>query len=112
MKTTNLPNTGTDIKAGTRCQVIGWGTTNNGINKPSDTLKEVNVTVIDRNTCNDKKHYNLQPAITKNMVCAGDVKGGKDSCSVSTFISSYRLLELKCKTQDILDSTEHYQCLF
>ncbi|XP_014449646.2 granzyme A isoform X2 [Alligator mississippiensis] len=81
VKTTNLPNTGTDIKAGTRCQVIGWGTTNNGINKPSDTLKEVNVTVIDRNTCNDKKHYNLQPAITKNMVCAGDVKGGKDSCS-------------------------------
>uniref|UniRef100_A0A7M4FKI1 Granzyme A n=1 Tax=Crocodylus porosus TaxID=8502 RepID=A0A7M4FKI1_CROPO len=81
VKTTNLPNTGTDIKPGTRCQVIGWGTTNNQMNDMSDTLKQVNVTVIDRNTCNDKKHYNLQPEITKNMVCAGDVNGGKDSCS-------------------------------
>uniref|UniRef100_A0A7M4FF65 Granzyme A n=1 Tax=Crocodylus porosus TaxID=8502 RepID=A0A7M4FF65_CROPO len=104
VKTTNLPNTGTDIKPGTRCQVIGWGTTNNQMNDMSDTLKQVNVTVIDRNTCNDKKHYNLQPEITKNMgdsggplICNGELKGitsfGKDGkCGAVQYPGVYTLL--------------------
>uniref|UniRef100_A0A8C8R6T8 Granzyme A n=1 Tax=Pelusios castaneus TaxID=367368 RepID=A0A8C8R6T8_9SAUR len=81
VKTMRLPNTDTDLKPGTKCQVAGWGITKNRQSKPSNTLREVNVTVIDRRICNDQNHYNYNPLITMNMVCAGDKKGGKDSCS-------------------------------
>nr|XP_005300909.3 granzyme A [Chrysemys picta bellii] len=80
VKTIKLPNTDTDPKPGTKCQVAGWGIIKNGDRKPSDILREVNITIIDRKTCNDQNHYNYQPMITMNMVCAGDKKGGKDSC--------------------------------
>ncbi|XP_043832216.1 granzyme A [Dromiciops gliroides] len=76
-----LPKSGKDVKQGTDCQVAGWGKTDVKSKKPSDTLREVNVTVIDRKTCNDKDHYNLKPFIGPNMICAGNTKGGKDSCN-------------------------------
>ncbi|KAM5261779.1 granzyme A [Hipposideros larvatus] len=75
-----LPKMGNDVESGTVCHVAGWGLVHN---KPpgSDTLREVNVTVIDRRTCNDEKHYNYNPMIGLNMICAGNLKGGKDSCN-------------------------------
>ena len=77
-----LPKTGVDVKPGTVCRVAGWGRIHN--NSPqSDTLREVNITVIDRRICNDEKHYNYNPVIGLNMICAGSPKGGKDSCNVS-----------------------------
>ncbi|NXG29856.1 GRAA protein, partial [Dromaius novaehollandiae] len=76
-----LPNSDDDPKAGTSCTVAGWGKTHNNLKKGSNTLREVNVTVIDRRICNDWKHYNGKPVITENMICAGATKGGKDSCS-------------------------------
>ncbi|XP_062984855.1 mite allergen Der p 3-like [Elgaria multicarinata webbii] len=69
-----------DVKAGTQCLVAGWGDTYNGQEKPTKKLQEVNVTIIERRICNDKKHYNSRPYVTTDMVCAGDLKGGKDSC--------------------------------
>uniref|UniRef100_A0A8D0GMA9 Granzyme A n=1 Tax=Sphenodon punctatus TaxID=8508 RepID=A0A8D0GMA9_SPHPU len=81
VKPINLPSGGVDIKSRTKCQATGWGITNNEQRKLSDTLREVNVTIIDRRTCNDQKHYNYNPLITMNMVCAGDEKGGKDTCA-------------------------------
>ncbi|XP_062984856.1 granzyme A-like [Elgaria multicarinata webbii] len=80
VKTAKLSQTGIDIKAGTQCLVAGWGITRNGKKEASDVLREVNVTIIDRRICNDKKHYNSNPVVTLSMVCAGDKKGGKDSC--------------------------------
>nr|XP_056704723.1 granzyme A-like [Euleptes europaea] len=80
VKTIKLPNTDDDLKAGTQCLVAGWGITQNKDRKPSDTLREVNVTVIERSICNDKKHYNSNPVVTMNMICAGDKKGKKDAC--------------------------------
>ncbi|XP_019665055.2 granzyme A [Ailuropoda melanoleuca] len=75
-----LPKTGVDVKPGTVCRVAGWGRIHN--NSPqSDTLREVNITVIDRRICNDEKHYNYNPVIGLNMICAGSPKGGKDSCN-------------------------------
>lgn len=75
-----LPKMWDDVKPGTRCQVAGWGQQSN--NSPaSPTLREVNITVIDRKTCNDEKHYNFNPVIGLNMICAGNLKGGKDSCN-------------------------------
>ncbi|NXI59737.1 GRAA protein, partial [Chloroceryle aenea] len=75
-----LPTTDNDPKPGTTCAVAGWGQTHNRRRNLSDTLMEVNVTIISRKICNDKKHYNEKPLITDNMICAGSKKGGKDSC--------------------------------
>ncbi|XP_062068249.1 granzyme A-like [Lepus europaeus] len=75
-----LPKMGEDVKPGTLCQVAGWGMTANHQRTPSESLREVNVTVIDRKTCNDGKHYDFNPVIGLNMICAGSDKGGKDSC--------------------------------
>nr|AFK11031.1 granzyme K-like protein [Callorhinchus milii] len=74
-----LPN-GKDVKSGTSCTVAGWGITSAQSKDPSDTLKEVKITVIDRSVCNRKDYYNLKPVITTNMICAGDKKGKSDSC--------------------------------
>ncbi|NXP53227.1 GRAA protein, partial [Heliornis fulica] len=77
----DLPTSDDDLKPGTICTVAGWGQTQNHLRKTSDTLREVNVTVISRKICNDNQHYRRKPLITKNMICAGDKNGGKDSCS-------------------------------
>ncbi|KAK6470262.1 granzyme A-like [Huso huso] len=77
VSTLNLPDSGEDIKHGTKCNVAGWGITKLK-GQPSDKLMEVNVTIIDRQTCNSPEYYNH--GITRNMFCAGDIKGGKDSC--------------------------------
>ncbi|XP_009975159.2 granzyme A [Tyto alba] len=75
-----LPTTDDDPKPGTTCTVAGWGQTHNRVRKFSDTLREVNITVINRQICNDKNHYRKNPFITDNMICAGAKNGGKDSC--------------------------------
>nr|XP_034379558.1 granzyme A [Arvicanthis niloticus] len=76
----HLPKNGDDVKPGTSCQVAGWGKIHNK-SPISDTLREVNITVIDRKICNDEKHYNFNPVIGLNMICAGNLRGGKDSCN-------------------------------
>nr|XP_027793938.1 granzyme K [Marmota flaviventris] len=68
------------IRSGTKCQVTGWGTTDSKVFSISDTLQEVTVTIIDRKLCNSQNYYNHNPIITKDMICAGDTKGNKDSC--------------------------------
>ncbi|KAM6328489.1 granzyme A-like [Alca torda] len=80
VKVIRLPTSDDDLKPGTICSVAGWGQTHNQLKQSSDTLREVNVTVISRKTCNDNKHYKKKPLITDNMICAGATKGGKDSC--------------------------------
>lgn len=80
MKVIPLPTSGDDLKQGTICSVAGWGQISKRGNKMSDTLREVNVTVISRRICNDKKHYRKEPRITDNMICAGSKRGDKDSC--------------------------------
>ncbi|XP_037655127.1 granzyme A-like [Choloepus didactylus] len=75
-----LPKTGEDVKPHTKCRVAGWGSTKKDSCGISDTLREVNVTVIDRKICNDAKHYNFKPVVENNMICAGGEKGEDDSC--------------------------------
>lgn len=74
-----LPPSDDDPKPGTICTVAGWGRTASR-SKPSSVLMEVNITVIKREICNDRRHYNGKPVITQNMICAGAKNGGKDSC--------------------------------
>ncbi|NWU82336.1 GRAA protein, partial [Onychorhynchus coronatus] len=75
-----LPISDDDPRPGTICTVAGWGQTDNRRQTFSATLREVNVTVISRQVCNDKRHYG-KPVVTENMICAGDKEGKKDSCS-------------------------------
>ncbi|XP_037385456.2 granzyme A-like isoform X1 [Talpa occidentalis] len=75
----SLTKNGNDVKPNTQCQVAGWGKISNE-GSSSDTLKEVSVTIIDRKICSNKDHYNNDPVIGRNMICAGNRKGGKDSC--------------------------------
>lgn len=71
------------IRDGTKCQVTGWGSTKPDVLTTSDTLQEVTVTIISRKRCNSQSYYNHKPVITKDMICAGDARGQKDSCKVS-----------------------------
>ncbi|KAL2294277.1 hypothetical protein Nmel_008002 [Mimus melanotis] len=77
----SLPPSYNDPKPGTICTVTGWGTTDNNPHKFPTALMEVNITVIKREICNNKYHYNGKPVITENMICAGAKNGGKDSCN-------------------------------
>lgn len=76
-----IPKSGKDIPAGTKCVVSGWGTTKIETPKASNTLQEVEVTVIDRGLCNC--YYNSKPNITVDMLCAGNEQENKDACWVS-----------------------------
>ncbi|XP_042344473.1 granzyme A-like [Plectropomus leopardus] len=81
VKSLPLGNTVKEPAAGTSCMVAGWGKTNNKVDKMSDVLMSVNVTVIDRVKCNSPEYYNFNPIITKNMICAGsDGKKAADTC--------------------------------
>ncbi|CAK6444094.1 unnamed protein product [Pipistrellus nathusii] len=77
----SLPLRGEDVKPGTKCHVAGWGLMHNDKLSQPNTLREVNVTVLDRKTCNGPKYYGHDPVITRDMICAGDPKGGRDTCN-------------------------------
>lgn len=85
------PSSKNDIRAGTKCQVTGWGATDPHLLRNSDTLHEVTVTVINRKLCNSPSYYNHNPIITEDMICAGDARGQKDSCQVRAHQSTRHL---------------------
>ncbi|NXH47441.1 GRAA protein, partial [Dicaeum eximium] len=76
-----LPTSDYDPRPGTVCTVAGWGTTTNRPYTFPTALMEVNITVMRREICNNKNHYNGRPDITENMICAGAKNGKKDSCN-------------------------------
>ncbi|XP_077203234.1 granzyme A-like isoform X2 [Paroedura picta] len=81
VQTIKLPSTYEDLRANTQCLVTGWGINENA-GQISDILGEVNVAVVDRHICNDGHHYNSQPVVTKDMVCAGGVNNQRnDTCN-------------------------------
>ncbi|NXA68771.1 GRAK protein, partial [Mohoua ochrocephala] len=61
-----LPDSFEDVEPGTHCKVAGWGKTSSG--KPSAYLREANLKIVDRKSC-DKKYAN-KTKITINMLCA------------------------------------------
>nr|XP_005987307.2 PREDICTED: transmembrane protease serine 4-like isoform X1 [Latimeria chalumnae] len=72
-----LPNYKQTLVAGSRLWVTGWGyTKENGV--ISNQLQEAELSFIDLEVCNSNTIYGGQ--ITKNMLCAGYLKGGTDAC--------------------------------
>ncbi|XP_030623899.1 granzyme K-like [Chanos chanos] len=65
-----------DVSPGSKCSVTGWGLTSKNV--PSDTLKEVKVTIMDRDLCSC--YYNNKPTITQDMLCAGNKAIKGDAC--------------------------------
>lgn len=56
--------------------VSGWGLNEDG--KISDELRHVGVEIVSNEECNKSEIYNNE--ITKSMLCAGYVRGGRDAC--------------------------------
>jgi secreted trypsin-like serine protease len=57
--------------------VTGWGLTSANGNDYPDALRQVSVPIVSNATCNQSYGGD----ITANMICAGYVHGGQDSCS-------------------------------
>lgn len=64
--------------AGSICQTTGWGTTNHSHPMATVELMAVNVTIQPIESCNGTGSYN--GTILDDMLCAGEITGGKDSC--------------------------------
>ncbi|KAK0143652.1 Trypsin I-P1 [Merluccius polli] len=62
-----------DLPQGSSCMVSGWGVTQVYSSFLSPVLRAVDVQIII-----PYRHY--YGRITKNMICAGSIFGGKDSC--------------------------------
>ncbi|XP_067221721.1 transmembrane protease serine 13a isoform X1 [Chanodichthys erythropterus] len=73
-----LPTFDQTFPDGLVCRTSGFGTTQQGADHGSTILMDVAVNVIDARVCNSSQVY--RGAITKNMMCAGDMNGGRDSC--------------------------------
>lgn len=73
-----LPMTGQIFQPSTTCWITGFGKTNPSSEDTSPYLMETSVQVIDTRQCNTQQIYN--GAITSRMMCAGLLRGGKDSC--------------------------------
>ncbi|XP_059208094.1 transmembrane protease serine 2-like [Centropristis striata] len=71
-----LPNMGVDLSAGQRAWITGWGALSTA--GYPDRLKQAQVTVYSRETCNYP--YVLDGKVTETMICAGKVEGGADAC--------------------------------
>ncbi|KAM3940619.1 granzyme A-like [Leptodactylus fuscus] len=71
-----LPEDGEDVAAKTICQVAGWGQTES--TKFSDTLREVDISIFDREQC--KKQWRHKYVITDNMICTSVGEDKKDTC--------------------------------
>lgn len=73
-----LPTYNQQWSHGTQCFTSGFGTTNADSSDVSATLMDVNVDIIDTEVCNSPSSY--RGSVTKNMLCAGHLDGGRDSC--------------------------------
>ncbi|KAK1344726.1 hypothetical protein QTO34_013424 [Cnephaeus nilssonii] len=81
-----LPKPGDALGHGTWCWVTGWGNINsNQALPPPFTLQELQLPLIDTQTCDAYYHENSitpsqEPIILEDMLCAGFEGGQKDAC--------------------------------
>ncbi|XP_042867584.1 trypsin-like [Penaeus japonicus] len=71
-----LPSPGSSLPSGAKVTVVGWGATSEG-GPSSSLLKQVEVDVLESSICSSS----YGPSFSgQKMICAGKVRGGKDSC--------------------------------
>ncbi|XP_041813743.1 tryptase-2-like [Chelmon rostratus] len=59
------------------CWIIGWGNIGTGVPLPDpETLQQLKIPIIPQSVCTAK-----YPQLTADMLCAGDLAGGKDACT-------------------------------
>ncbi|KGL78596.1 Ovochymase-1, partial [Tinamus guttatus] len=76
-----LPHRDEDFEAGTLCVASGWGKMSEGAGEPAAVLQEVELPLIDDETCGALLRDADLPAPPRGSVlCAGFPDGGKDSC--------------------------------
>ncbi|KAI7800505.1 transmembrane protease serine 13a [Triplophysa rosa] len=73
-----LPTFDQNFSEDLECWISGFGTTEEGGAYASTKLMSVSVNIIDTRVCNSSRVY--RGAISNNMICAGDLNGGRDSC--------------------------------
>ncbi|XP_031417092.1 serine protease 27-like [Clupea harengus] len=72
-----LPSPRDVFSANAECWVTGWGyVSQNQALGGKQTLQELQLPLVDESKC-----LQLYPLKTSSQLCAGDLKGGKDSCS-------------------------------
>uniref|UniRef100_A0A8C1ZL61 Zgc:92313 n=1 Tax=Cyprinus carpio TaxID=7962 RepID=A0A8C1ZL61_CYPCA len=78
-----LPYGNVEFSSDMKCMITGWGNIRDGVALQGvGALQEVQVPIIDSNTCQDM--FLINPTenidIRPDMMCAGFQQGGKDSC--------------------------------
>ncbi|CAL8375291.1 transmembrane protease serine 13a [Gadus morhua] len=73
-----LPGFDQQFEDGLQCWTTGFGTTEEGAARASPVLMEVSVDLIGARLCNSSSVYSGR--VSRNMICAGDLDGGRDSC--------------------------------
>lgn len=72
-----LPEADADVEDGEELTVSGWGDTA-GRDQSPDSLQAVSVPKMNQDACIEA--YNEWATVTDQMLCAGPMEGGKDSC--------------------------------
>ncbi|XP_075118269.1 mast cell protease 3-like [Leptodactylus fuscus] len=72
-----LPDTFDDVDAGMVCEAAGWGLTEK--NMVADYLREVNLTVLNREKC--QNYWGKSVNITNNLICTVVGPKGQDTCT-------------------------------
>ncbi|XP_066445350.1 ovochymase-1 [Eleutherodactylus coqui] len=74
-----LPKVGDKVESGTLCVTSGWGRVNESGELPN-ILQEVNLPILDDETCRSALDSMGLPTLHKSMICAGFPDGGRDAC--------------------------------
>lgn len=75
VQTIPLPKTSSDLPAGTKCSIAGWGMIDE--EQPTNKLFETKVSIYSRRKC-----IRFYPHLNKGMVCAGSFHELRDSSQV------------------------------
>ncbi|XP_044038024.1 tryptase-2-like [Siniperca chuatsi] len=71
-----LPSVDDTFGSSSECWITGWGSIGNGVPLPDpETLQQLKIPIIPQSVCKDN-----YPELNSNMLCAGDMAGGKDAC--------------------------------
>ncbi|MCJ8729147.1 hypothetical protein PDJAM_G00102670 [Pangasius djambal] len=74
--------------AGTSCWITGWGNIASGVLPSPGVLQEAEVPVVDRIQCDSMLGPGL---VTENMICAGFIEGGTDTCQTLVGSNPYEV---------------------